>query len=384
VTTRSLILMKWPTNVGYAIGALEKLFYETALELAEGDTSAVHFGYTDIAPGRPATLPENFANYHAIDINHPTQAMLSSLRELVTRERIDFAMPFDIQPAHAMFPVMRDAGVRTIIPYWGAPISGVSPAWKRLLKRALLAANSSRADGLIFESQAMADLAILGRGVPADRVDVVYLGVDTDKFRPDRDSDYVHTALGIPRDRKVFVFTGHCTQRKGIRTLIDAAIEVLHKRGRTDVCFLLCGNSGDESKPYEALYEQLPIAPWIRFLGYRRDVVQIFQSAWCGIIPSSGWDSFTLSSVEMAACGLPIIASRLQGLAEAVLHEKTGLNFEPGNAMALADCIERMADHPTETRAFGDAGRQRAANELTLARQKAGLLRAIRRRLPAD
>jgi len=382
VKTRSLILMKWPTNVGYAIGALEKVFYETALELADGDPSAVHFGYTDIAPGRPATLPESFSNYHTIDINHPTPAMLKSLRELVTRECIDFAMPFDIQPAHAMFPVMRAAGVHTIIPYWGAPISGVSPPWKRTLKRILLATDLSRADGLIFESQAMANLAILGRGVAADRVDVVYLGVDTEKFRPAPGSDYVHAALGIPQDRKVFVFTGHCTQRKGIRTLIDAAIEVLHKRGRTDVCFLVCGNTGDESKPYEALYEQLPIAPWIRFLGYRRDVVQIFQSAYCGIIPSSGWDSFTLSSVEMAACGLPIIASRLQGLAEAVLHEKTGFNFEPGNAAALADCIERMADNPAATRAFGDAGRQRAVSELTLARQKAGLLRAIRRRLP--
>jgi glycosyltransferase involved in cell wall biosynthesis len=384
VKTRSLILMKWPTNVGYAIGALEKLFHETALELAGGDTSAVHFGYTDIAPGRPATLPADFSNYHAIDINHPTPGMLSKLRDLVARERIDFAMPFDIQPAHAMFPVMRAAGVRTIVPYWGAPISGLSPPWKRLVKRALLNFDSSRADGLIFESQAMADLAILGRGIPKDRVDVVYLGVDTEKFRPDRASHYVHSTLDIPADRKVFVFTGHCTQRKGIRTLIDAAIEVLHKRGRTDVCFLLCGNTGDESKPYEALYQSLPIAPWIRFLGYRSDVVQIFQSAYCGIIPSSGWDSFTLSSVEMAACGLPIIASRLQGLAEAVLHERTGLNFEPGNPSALADCIERMADDPARARAYGDAGRQRAISELTLAHQKAGLLRAIRRRLPVS
>ena len=373
--------MKWPTNVGYAIGALEKLFYETALELADGETSAVHFGYTDVAPGRPATLPADFTNYHAIDINHPTPGMLSKLRELAARERIDFAMPFDIQPAHAMFPVLRAAGVRTIVNYWGAPISGPSPPWKRLVKRALLATDSSRADGLIFESRAMADLAILGRGVPADRVDVVYLGVDTEKFSPAPDSDHVHAAFGIPKDRKVFVFTGHCTQRKGIRTLIDAAIEVLQRRGRTDVCFLLCGNSGDESKPYEALYEKLPIAPWIRFLGYRRDVLQIFQSAYCGIIPSSGWDSFTLSSVEMAACGLPIIASRLQGLAEAVLHEKTGLLFEPGNAPALADCIERLADNTGLARAYGAAGRQRAVSELTLARQKAGLLRAIRRHL---
>jgi hypothetical protein len=42
-----------------------------------------------------------------------------------------------------------------------------------------------------------------------------------------------------------------------------------------------------------------------------------------------------------------------------------------------------MADDPVRTRAFGDAGRQRAERELTLAHQKEGMLRAIRRRLPA-
>lgn len=381
--TRSLILMKWPTNVGYAIGALEKLFHEVALDLADGDTSAVHFTYTGVGAGAPSTLPAGFSQYYPLDINNPTPAMLETLGGICRRERIDFAMPFDIQPVHPMFKVMRAAGVRTIVPYWGAPISGMSPPWKRLIKRALLRLDRTRADGLIFESQAMADFALLGRGVPASEVDVVKLGVDITRFKPDRGSDYVYSALDIPRDRKVFVFTGHCTVRKGIGTLIDAAIEVLHKRGRRDICFLLCGNTAEESGPYEARYAGLAVAPWIRFLGYRRDVQQIFQSAYCGIIPSSGWDSFTLSSVEMAATGLPIIASRLQGLAEAVLHEQTGLLFEPGNVQALADCIERMADDPVRTRAFGDAGRQRAERELTLAHQKEGMLRAIRRRLPA-
>jgi len=384
VKTRSLILMKWPTNVGYAIGALEKQFYDVALELAGGDASCVHFTYTDVAAGPPKTLPAQFEHYHKLDINDSSPAMLDTLADLVRRHRIDFAMPFDIQPIHPMFRVMRNAGVRTIVSYWGAPISGISPRWKLLIKRLQLRLSRARADGLIFESQAMADLALHGRGTPASMVDVVLLGVDTQRFIPDRTSDYVHSKLGVPQDRKVFVFTGHCTPRKGIRTLIEAAIEVLHNRRRQDVCFLLCGNSGNESAPYEALYADLGIADSIRFLGYRTDVLQIFQSAYCGIIPSSGWDSFTLSSVEMAATGLPIIASRLQGLAEAVLHERTGLLFEPGNATALADCIERLADDPAEARAYGDAGRARSERELTLQAQKHGMLKAIRRHLPSS
>jgi glycosyltransferase involved in cell wall biosynthesis len=374
--------MKWPTNIGYAIGVLERLFYDIALELAGGDASRVHFVFPDISGGAPRTLPAGFTQYSQLDINENSPRMLAQLDQLVRKHGVDFALTFDMQPVHPMYRVMRAAGVRSIVSYWGAPISGPSPAWKRWLKRAQLAMSGSRVDGLVFESQAMADLALFGRGVPRSMVDVVMLGVDAQRFRPES-SNYVHETLAIPAGRRVFVFSGHCTPRKGIRTLIEAAIEVLHVRRRRDVFFLLCGNQGEESKPYEALYAGLGIDEGIRFAGYRTDLLRIFQSAYCGVIPSSGWDSFTMSSVEMAATGLPIVASRLQGLAEAVLDRQTGLLFEPGNARELADRIEWMLDHPEQAREFGRAGRARVERELTLEAQRQNLKAAFRRHLPA-
>ncbi|MBL8268386.1 glycosyltransferase family 4 protein, partial [Steroidobacter sp.] len=249
---------------------------------------------------------------------------------------------------------------------------------KLLIKRLQIALSNSRCDGLIFESQSMAELATRGRGAPASMVDVVQLGVDIDKFKPAA-SDYVYANVGVPRERRVVLFTGHCSPRKGIGTLVDAAIELLQARGRKDLAFLICGNRGDESREYEAKYQQLDIAPYIRFLGYRNDVLPIMQSAFCGVLPSTGWDSFTMSSVEMAATGLPIVASRLQGLEEAVVHEKTGLLFEPGNAKALADSIERLADDPALARRYGDNGRARCETELSTAVQQRRFVAALRR-----
>jgi glycosyltransferase involved in cell wall biosynthesis len=378
---RTLVLMKWPSNVGYAIGSLETLFYEVALELAGGDSSAIHFTYPDLQAGPPQSLPPGFTGVSELDINRSAPAMLQQLANIAREHRVDFALTFDMQPVHPMYEVLRRQGVSTIVSYWGAPISGPSPAWKRALKRAQLAVTRSRTDGLIFESRAMADLAICGRGVPESMIDVVPLGVDIAKFRP-ASSDYVYGALGIPRDRKVIVYSGHCTPRKGIRTLIDGAIELLGNRRRSDVCFVVCGNQQDESRPYEELYAQRDFAPHIRFAGYRKDLLQIFQSAFCGVIPSSGWDSFTLSSVEMAATGLPIVASRLQGLAEAVQDQRTGLLFEPGNPSALADCLERLLDQPELALAYGRAGRARCEQELTLDMQRRRFLAAVRRHLP--
>jgi glycosyltransferase involved in cell wall biosynthesis len=372
--------MKWPTNVGYAIEALERLFFQVTLGLAHGDASRIHFTYTASPSGHPKSLPQDFQQYSVLDINDGSTAMLDRLATLLRAHRPEFALTFDMQPVHPMYRVMRDHGVRTIVSYWGAPISGISPAWKLALKRAQILLSRSVVDGLIFESEAMADLAIRGRGVPRSMLDIVYLGVDIERFRP-APSDYVHSALNIPRDRRVIVFTGHCTPRKGIKTLIEAAIEVLAVRKRTDVCFVLCGNQDGESKPYEQMYEGLGIAEWIRFMGYRKDVREIFQSAFCGVIPSSGWDSFTMSSVEMAACGLPIVASRLQGLAEAVLDGRTGLLFEPGNPKALADCIEKLLDDPELAASYGRAGRARCEREFSIEKQHQDFTAAVRRRI---
>jgi glycosyltransferase involved in cell wall biosynthesis len=247
-----------------------------------------------------------------------------------------------------------------------------------MLKRAQIALSRSRCDGLIFESQSMAHYATHGRGAPASMIDVVPLGVDVERFKP-AESDYVYRTFDLPRERRVVIFTGHCSPRKGIGTLVDAAIELLHVRRRTDLVFLFCGNKNDESKPFEAKYEGMDIAPWIRFLGYRGDVREILQSAFCGVLPSTGWDSFTMSSVEMAATGLPIIASRLQGLEEAVVHEQTGLLFEPGNAKALADSIERLANAPEQAKQFGRNGRTRCERELSTNVQQQRFVAALRR-----
>ena len=110
-------------------------------------------------------------------------------------------------------------------------------------------------------------------------------------------------------------------------------------------------------------------------------LLPIFQSAFCGVIPSTGWDSFTLSSVEMAATGLPVVASRLQGLAEAVVDGQTGLLFEAGNASALADALEALLDDPARAHAYGLAGRRRSELELSLKRQQERFAAALRRRL---
>jgi len=97
----------------------------------------------------------------------------------------------------------------------------------------------------------------------------------------------------------------------------------------------------------------------------------------CGAIPSTGWDSFPRTSIEMAAAGLPVVASRLQGLPEAVLDGETGLLFEPGDARGLADCLEALLNHPELAAEYGRRGRERCERELNLDVQRQRLLNVV-------
>jgi glycosyltransferase involved in cell wall biosynthesis len=377
--TPCLFLFHTDSNVGYAIEPAEALFYEIGLEIAGSDPSKVHFGFQNL-DGHPRGLPSSFKNLIAYDYYKPDPHNIRWLADYVKQHQIGFVVIYDIQPVDRLFKPLHKAGVRAIVSYWGAPISSRMPRWKLALKRLEVALSRSKVDGLIFQSKAMADFAIYGRGAPPEMIDIVYTGPDISVFKP-ASSVYVYEALDLPRDRKVVVYAGHMEPRKGVRTLIEAAIELLHHRKRQDVCFLLLGNKGDESKQYEQLYGGLGIDGLIRFGGYRPDVAKIYPSCFCGVIPTSGWDSFPRSPLEMAASGLPVIAARLHGLPESVLDRQTGLLFEPGNAGELANRIETLLDQPELAAEYGGRGRERCEKELNRDNQRRRLREVFLKRL---
>jgi glycosyltransferase involved in cell wall biosynthesis len=247
------------------------------------------------------------------------------------------------------------------------------------LKRVEVALRTNRPNHFIFESEAMRETAVYGRGIPRRDTSVVHLGIDTERFSPGKaTSYYAHDQFGIPHDRRIVFYSGHIQERKGVDVLLRAASEMVHGRGRRDVHFLLVGNRQDEEKGYRYLYDGTGAECYITFGGYRNDVPRLLPSCFLGVIPSTGWDSFTMSSLEMAACGLPLLASRLQGLVEAVDHGRTGYLFEPGDHSALADRIEQLLDDPAQYSSLSQAGRARIEHGFSLEHQLQGLVNAVR------
>jgi len=377
-----LFVLHTGSNIGYSIEPAERVFYKVGVEVAGGNPSDVHFAFRNLDAGPPRSLPAGFKNLLAYDYCNRDPENIRRLADYVQRHRIRLVVIYDIPFIHPLFKHLHKAGARAIISFWGAPIADTSrvPFWEFALWRLRVLLSRSKVDGLIFESNAMVDLAIRGRGVPPRMIDMVHNGVDVSVYRP-ATSTYVYETLRFPPDRKVVVYAGHMEPRKGLQTLVEAAIVLLHQRKRSDVCFLICGNKGDESKQYERMYAGLGLDTWIRFGGYRSDMARVYPSCFCGVVPTTGWDSFPRSPIEMAASGLPVIAARLQGLAESVLDRETGMLFEAGNATELADCIETLLDRPELAARYGERGRERCEKELDVNTQALRLRQVFLKRL---
>jgi glycosyltransferase involved in cell wall biosynthesis len=158
-------------------------------------------------------------------------------------------------------------------------------------------------------------------------------------------------------------------ERKGVRTIINAAIELTKRNQISHLHFVLCGNKNDEAQTYLEMLANTETNEHVTFAGYRTDVAELMRSSYIGVIASTGWDSFTMSSVEMMASGLPMIVSNLQGLSETIEHEKNGYLIEPGNAEALAEKINALSMDEDTAKRFSNSSRKRAEVLFSLATQ---------------
>ena len=351
----ALIFFHCRANAGYAIASYERAFREMAERLTPG---RVHVAFT---------------NTFDPEAHEPDE--LAQLGRFVRERGIDFAFGVDQPVSRPLYRTMREAGVRTFVSYWGAPMSSLNRGPKLLAKRLQVALSRHGPDHYIFESEAMRRTATQGRGIPERRTSVAYLGIDVEVFTPERRTDL--SALGIPVARKVVFFSGHVGERrKGCDVLVRAAMRLAETRD--DFHFLLCGNKpGEEAWLLDVLGDH-PARRHVTFGGYRSDLPDVMPTCYVGAIASTGWDSFTVSGLEMQASGLPVLVSDLGGLPEAIEDGVTGYTFGVGDDDALAARLAQLLDAPTRREAMSKAARERVLARFTRAHQVDTLVRTCR------
>lgn len=369
-----LVAFHCSANAGYAMNALEPTLRAVATELV-GDARRVHVGYSSVDAF--ATAADFAANRLQVNLGDPTARVHSAIESYVRKNRIRYAIGFDQPVWQPGYAALRRGGVRRFVSYWGAPMSSVNRGWRLLAKRIEVGLRPSKPDHYIFESEGMRATGVNGRGIQRSKTSVCYLGVDTSRFVPNHDFGYVNAAFGIPHDRKIIVYAGHMEARKGVAVIVRAACELICHLGRKDVHFLFLGDRPGEADAFLGLYKDTAAFGHITFGGYRQDVEFIYPGCYAAVIASTGWDSFTLSALEFAACGLPVVVSDLPGLNEAVEPGRTGFTFRPGDHQRLAAILTTLLDSEGDRHTLARCARERVERSFSVERQRERLVQIL-------
>jgi glycosyltransferase involved in cell wall biosynthesis len=117
----------------------------------------------------------------------------------------------------------------------------------------------------------------------------------------------------------------------------------------------------------EALASSLSIRERVHFLGQRTDVDHLLAKAQISVL-ASNWEGFPLSILEAMRAGLPIVASNVGGVAEAVEENQTGYVVPRGDVESFRARVADLLDSSALRSRLGAAGRRRYEEQFTLGR----------------
>jgi D-inositol-3-phosphate glycosyltransferase len=188
------------------------------------------------------------------------------------------------------------------------------------------------------ECQTMVDMY----GADPSRIVIIPPGVDSKRFTPEDQLDS-RAKLGIG-DEKMLLFVGRLERLKGIDTLFVAMTHLANHEGLK--LYIAGGTHGSvEMRRLEEFAAALGITGKVVFLGsIPQDELKVYYSAADICVLPSYYESFGFAALEAAACGKPVVASRVGGLTTVVQDGKTGflVNWRcPGPFVERLDLLLR-------------------------------------------
>ena len=217
------------------------------------------------------------------------------------------------------------------------------------------------ADHVIAVSETTANELVTLLGVPADKISVVYNGVDLDRWSPEpaeRDAD-VRARYGLA-DRVYVLYVGTADWQKNPDGMLRA-LGIARKRA-PELDLVLAWASGFSEAGRWRLMNEARIAgaqDAVLLLGYVRDdeLAALYRGAAAQLFVSRA-EGFGYPVVEAMAAGCPVITSNRSSLAE--IAGEAAILCDPEAPEAIAEAIVAVAASATERRRLSSAGIGRA------------------------
>jgi len=195
-------------------------------------------------------------------------------------------------------------------------------------------------------------------------VTIITIGVSRDFFAIQRRADADAEVAAARKGRLVLMTTGRLIPRKGVAWFVTNVLP------RLDVLYVVVGGGRDYDRIKQAAADAGVTDKLLLIWQPEQErLYEIFRAADVFVMPNipipNDVEGFGIVGIEAAAAGLPVVASRLEGIPDAVADGESGILVEPENADAYVAAIEKLKADPAARVAFGEKARNyvRARND---------------------
>jgi glycosyltransferase involved in cell wall biosynthesis len=224
----------------------------------------------------------------------------------------------------------------------GLDITYGNPLYQSLIPRCV-----SRLDKIICVSRSTRDECIR-RGIPYRKCHVIPNGINPEELYLQSGFEKLRSTLGkiagiALGDKILLVTIGRLVKRKGVAWFVEKVMS------RLDPCYYyIVGGSGPEFDNIRSVIRRNNLQDRVLMLGRISDELRrlLYNAADIFVMPNitvgTDIEGFGISLLEAGSCGLPVIASNLQGIKDAVVEGQTGYLVAEGDAAGFISAIKKM------------------------------------------
>jgi glycosyltransferase involved in cell wall biosynthesis len=319
-------------------------------------------------------VPVDNRNIHHssnIELLRYTVRGLALCRQLLRASRYDLSFAFAGVPAGAMSLVLRQiAGLPYIVSLQGPDVPGFEARYNYLypILTPLLRRVWRQARAVLAISQQHRDLAL--RTLPDIAIPIIYNGVETDVFTPERHESRTIRLLCV----------GRLIERKGQHHLLRsfAQLRVRH----TQALQLTLVGTGDSEPELRQLAQALGLADAVYFQGFvpRAEMPEVYRHADIFVLPSQS-EGMSIALLEAMSAGLPVVVTDTGGTDELVTPGENGLVVQWADVDGLTATLSQIIGDPALRERMGAQCRARACDLSwgAITRQYVELMRDVAR-----
>lgn len=182
------------------------------------------------------------------------------------------------------------------------------------------------------------------------------VGVDTVRYAP----------VPEPPGPPLAVLAARMLWDKGVAELVDAARLLRQRNVALRIALVGGPDPGNPRSVPEDVLRRWQADGLVEWWGQRTDMPEVWRQAAIAVLPTTYREGLPTVLLEAAATGRPLVATDMPGCREVVRPGETGLLVPPGDAVALADALERLATDAALRARLGAAARQAAETEFAV------------------